>query len=188
MIIQLQEPFASKWSKGYLVINNQNRRNVILFNNDVDRTTISYARYLMGVKLGYFVPDHLEVDHKDDDKTNDDIDNLQLLTGEENRLKEQYNYIMNKQVRYGYHCAFCGNPFILIEAEVKKRLDTGGELAFCNRSCAAKMQHLQGNGGLQKTTSPEIIQQIKLLREQGLSSYKIADRLNISKSTACRYM
>lgn len=187
MIIQLQEPFASKWSRGYLVINNQNRRNVILFNNDADRTTISYARYLMGVKLGYFVPDYLEVDHKDDDKTNDDIDNLQLLTGEENRLKEQYRQAMERTF-YGFHCANCDIPFILSGRELNMRLATGAELAYCSRSCAAKMQHLQGNTGLQQATSPELIQQIKQLSSQGLSGRKIAEQLNIGKSTANKYM
>lgn len=137
MIIQLQEPFASKWTRGYLRINNDGRRIVDLYLNDSTRTTISYARYLMGVKLGYEVPDHLEVDHIDDDKTNDDINNLQLLTGEENRLKQEYNYVMN-QTNYGFHCAYCDIPFILPEREVKKRLYCGGELAFCGRSCSAK--------------------------------------------------
>lgn len=141
MIIELQEPFASKWSKGYLRINNDGRRIVDLYLNDTTRTTISYARYLMGVKLGYEVPDHLEVDHIDDDKTNDDINNLQLLTQEENKLKEQYRYIMFEQVRYGFYCAYCTNSFILTEAEVKARLAQGRVYAFCSRSCSAKFHN-----------------------------------------------
>lgn len=140
MKIELEEPFKSKWNNGYLQIHPSGRKYVVLFNSDLDRTIISYARYLMGVKLGYFVPDDLEVDHKDDDKTNDDINNLQLLTGEENRLKQQYRYVMN-QTNYGFHCACCETPFILTEREVKNRLYKGVEYAFCGRSCAANYNH-----------------------------------------------
>ena len=45
-------------------------------------------RYLMCVHLGYILPTELEVDHKDNDKTNDDFNNLQILTKEQNRIKE----------------------------------------------------------------------------------------------------
>lgn len=88
MLIELQEPFRSKWNKGYLRLSNENRRILDLYNNDYDRTTISYARYLMGVKLGYEVPLEYEVDHRDNDRTNDDINNYQRMTGTENRKKQ----------------------------------------------------------------------------------------------------
>lgn len=87
MKIELQEPFKSIWRNGYLVTNPENRRNVCLVNNVGDRTTISYARYLMSIKLGMFISSEFEVDHKDNDKTNDDIDNLQLLTQQQNLQK-----------------------------------------------------------------------------------------------------
>lgn len=138
--MELQEPYKSKWRKFYLQNHPSGRKYIVLFNSDSDRTIISYARYLMGVKLGYEVPDHLEVDHKDNDKTNDDINNLQLLTGEENRLKQEYHFVMN-QVNIGLHCANCSTPFILTEREVKKRLHTGVIYAFCSRSCAASFNH-----------------------------------------------
>lgn len=134
MIIELQEPFKSLWSKGYLVVNPENRRNVILYNSDLDRTTISYARYLMCVKIGYILGPEYEVDHKDDDKTNDDINNLQILTKEENRIKQEYRYMMTQQVCYGYECAWCGTRFILTERQVKMRLKTTNN-AYCSRSC-----------------------------------------------------
>lgn len=85
-------------------------KNVCLV-NDTTRTTVSYARYLMSVKLGYLVPDHLQVDHIDNNKENDDINNLQLLTPEQNKLKEQLRYLNEDQVNYGYHCASCEVPF-----------------------------------------------------------------------------
>jgi len=176
MIIELQEPFASKWSKGYIVVNNQNRRNVVLFNNQSDRTTISYARYLMGVKLGYEVSDHLEVDHKDDDKTNDDINNLQLLTKEENLLKEQY------------YCAYCTDSFILTEAEVNERLAKNVEMAFCSRSCSTNFhRYISKTNKIGITINENEIQQIKQLRSKGLSSYKISEITGFARNTVMKY-
>lgn len=75
------------WKTGYIVINSENRRNVCLVNSEQHRTTISYARYLMCVKLGYIISSEFEVDHIDEDKTNDDIENLQILTKKENLQK-----------------------------------------------------------------------------------------------------
>lgn len=87
MKIDLQTPFKELWKTGYIVTNTENRRNVCLVNSEQDRTTISYARYLMCVKLGYILSSEYEVDHIDDDKTNDSIGNLQVLTKKENLQK-----------------------------------------------------------------------------------------------------
>lgn len=87
MKIVLEYPYSEVWKSGYLVTNKQNRKNVLLVNGKKDRTTTSYARYLMSVKLKRFLTATEEVDHRDDDKTNDIINNLQILTPAENRLK-----------------------------------------------------------------------------------------------------
>lgn len=187
MKIELQEPFKSLYKNGYLVINPQNRRNVCLVNNDTDRTTISYARYLMGVKLGYLVPDHLEVDHKDDDKTNDDINNLQILTKKENLLKQTWNYIDNHQVCYGCECINCGIRFILTERQVKMRLATNGEELFCSRSCAGKWQSINSEKSVTHGIDQAAINEIKRLRSLGYSCYKIAGLIGLSKSTVTKY-
>ena len=147
MKIDLEEPYKSLWKNGYLVINNQNRRNVCLVNDD-SRTTVSYARYLMSVKLGYLVPDEYEVDHIDDDKTNDDINNLQLLTPEQNRLKEQYRYTTQDQISYGYECANCGVSFVLLKRVVQAKLAQNVEYAFCGRSCSTSFNYKIGKLGI----------------------------------------
>ncbi len=141
MLLQLQEPFASRWRNGYISFDTEGRKRVTFYNSQDDMWGMTYARYLMCVHLGYILPTELEVDHKDDDKTNDDFSNLQVLTKEQNLLKQQYNYIMNQQVVYGVYCACCGTPFLLLEREVKNRIAKGVELPFCSRSCAAKYHH-----------------------------------------------
>lgn len=58
-----------------------------LVNGNVSRTTMSYARYLMSVHLKRVLGKDEHVDHLNDDKTDDRIDNFQLLTPLENSKK-----------------------------------------------------------------------------------------------------
>ena len=62
---------------------------VILVYEDGTRKTSAYARYLMEQHLGRSLTDEEEVDHIDNDNTNDNIENLQILTREENMRKER---------------------------------------------------------------------------------------------------
>lgn len=112
MKLELEEPFASSWKRGYLQKNREGRTIVCLFNSNKDRTTIAYARYLMSVKLGRLLEATEEVDHIDNDKSNDSIENLQLLSGAENRQKyietiahDQHG--TNSMYRKGCRCAEC---------------------------------------------------------------------------------
>lgn len=139
MLIELQEPFKSAYKAGYLNPD-ETGRNKVLF-TDVSGKIVggmSYARYLVCVHLGYILSSDLEVDHVDDDKTNDVLSNLQILTKQENILKQHYKYIMTEQVCYGFCCAHCETYFILTERDVKMRLARNVEHAFCSRSCSHK--------------------------------------------------
>lgn len=182
MQIVLEPPFNQVWKTGYLQNHPSGRRYVCLVNTSTDRTIISYARYLMSVKLGDFIPEGYEVDHKDDDRTNDDINNLQVVTEEYNRLKEQYRYTMFEQEHYGFICAYCETPFILTERELKMRLkQSKSGLAFCSHSCSLKAFPVV------READPFLIKEIQRLRSTGLSGYKIADMLNISRNTVMKY-
>lgn len=182
MRIELEEPYKSMFKTGYLNVGTDGRRRVWFTDqNGITVFGTSYARYLMSVKLGYLVPDHLEVDHKDDDFTNDDINNLQLLTQEQNLLKQQLNYINNVQEVYGFHCAWCSTPFLLTLAEVNERTARGKELAFCSQLCGAR--HFNSTQGL----SQEEKNKIKELRSQGFTSYQIADATGYSRNTVMKH-
>lgn len=96
------------------------------------RTTISYARYLMAVKLGRKLEKQEQVDHIDNDKTNDVIDNLQILTSKENLRKEAQRRGVSYVV---FKCPTCGRIF------EKKKCNTflgkgSGHCSFCSRECA----------------------------------------------------
>lgn len=114
MKIELKEPYKSKWKTGYILVNRENRRTVLLVNNKHDRTSTQYARYLMSVKLGRFLDPELEtVDHIDGDKTNDNIDNLQLLTRLENIRKSQ------KKEDFECICPVCNINFFSSEKSIR---------------------------------------------------------------------
>jgi HNH endonuclease len=52
------------------------------------RKTILYSKYLMGVSIGRELTKDQEVDHVDGDKTNDSIDNLEIVSREENTKRD----------------------------------------------------------------------------------------------------
>lgn len=80
MKIELQGPYSKLWIWGGLYQQANGRWVVMLSNSRKDKTTISYAKYLMTVKLNRLLKDDELVGHKDDDVTNDAIDNLVLTT------------------------------------------------------------------------------------------------------------
>lgn len=129
MKIELLEPFKSKWTYGYLVTNSENRKNVVLYNSESDRTTISYARYLLSIKLGRFLTDNEEADHRDDNKTNDDLGNLQILTPRENKIKQSLNRIINRS----FTCPICKKEFSLTGRELGRRRNKTEPV--CSKNC-----------------------------------------------------
>lgn len=195
MLIELDEPFKSMWRKGYLVDDGEGRQRVVFYNSEQDRSAMTYARYLMCVKLGYILPTELEVDHKDDDKSNDDINNLQVLTGPQNKAKEmarrQREGLLGGRLDElglpeevnGLQCAYCETNFLLDVPEYNKRVKTSkSDLAFCSHRCSTSYFPPSNNGVTQAQ-----IEQIKALRLQGLSSYKISETLGLARNTVMKY-
>src|SRR5690242_17532535 len=108
MKIELQSPYKEIWKAGYVVINREKRRTLLLVNTRSDRSSCSYARYLMAVKLGRFLTEHEHVDHIDNDKTNDSLDNLQILSQRENSIKSAA-----PKIYVEFRCPICGSSFEL---------------------------------------------------------------------------
>jgi len=132
MRIHLEEPFKSLWKKGYIRLSKiDGRRRVDLVNCDRDRTTISYARYLMSVKIGRFLNDDEEVDHVDKDCSNDSLDNLKILSKEHHRQKTA-NERKGRLCKL-CTCPVCGKEFIREVRQIKK-----GAIPKCSRSCNGK--------------------------------------------------
>ena len=183
MKIELEEPFKSLWRNGNLYVSNENRKIVSLTGGSLSYI-VTYARYLMCVKLGYILPTYLEVDHIDNDKTNDDINNLQVLTKQQNIEKANLYYLTHIQTCFGYHCAHCGLPFIITERQKNMRLAQNVKYAFCGRSC---VNSFHANNCEFKEISEIDKNRIKELRNNNLSSYKISELTGFSRNTVMKY-
>ena len=132
MVFDLEEPFKSLYKRSYLRVDKFGRKRVDLVNSDKDRTTIAYARYLMCVKIGYILSSEYEVDHIDRDCSNDEIDNLQILTREEHLHKTTLEMTTGRNTRI-VNCACCGKAF---EREVRQ---IRNKKQLCSRSCNGKL-------------------------------------------------
>lgn len=135
----LEYPYNQDWNRGYIVTNGENRRNVILYNSHKDRSTTSYARYLYSVKLGRYLLDTEHVDHIDDDKTNDILTNLQLLTLKQNSKKEG-----NRRGRLlvEINCPMCKNTFTRRKGQTQLVPSLKGKVSCCSKECRDKLQTL----------------------------------------------
>ena len=137
MKIELKPPYSDKWKSGYLVTNKENRKTVILVNSGSDRSSTQYARYLLAVSMGRFLTAEETVDHIDGDKTNDNIDNLQILTRAENISKAC------KQPDVELTCPVCGNVFYRTLTQLRGRKHRAEEnMIACSRVCGGKVNHI----------------------------------------------
>lgn len=98
------------------------------------RKTTAYARYLLEVSLGRFLSKDETVDHINEDKLDDRLGNLQILSALDNKAKSQ-----KKRVYILYTCPFCKKEFT-------RRLGAsyGVKEPACSRSCSTKYSFLKG--------------------------------------------
>lgn len=104
---------------------------------------MSYARYLMCIHLGRFLLKSEEVDHKNNNRLDDRIENLQVLTPKENKEKHTREVILG-ELFVELMCPTCGKKF-----ERPKRnsyIVKGGDKTHCSRTCGnTKVKKYLGN-------------------------------------------
>lgn len=133
MKIDLIGPYAILYSIGYLRSDNDGRKRVDLKNSNLDRTTITYAKYLMSIKLNRVINGEIEeVDHIDNNCSNDNIENLQLLSPVEHKIKTGLE--RGGRTYVSCLCAYCDVYFQREVRQTKK----GYKNTFCSRSCNGK--------------------------------------------------
>ena len=112
----IPEPPWGYYTHGNKVFHKQMRRWMACLYNSVtrERKTISYSRYLYSVHLWKtkqeLIPNNMVVDHINNDKLDDRINNFQLLTVSENNAKENRRYGRKSLVAI---CPVCLNFFII---------------------------------------------------------------------------
>lgn len=172
MRIELEEPFKSCCRPyGSIWVLKNGRKNVSMTKLDGTQTNFLYSRYLMCVKLGYILPSDIHVDHIDDDKTNDDIDNLQLLTPVENILKYKKYYNENIKQTYKHTCVYCSVIF-----EVAENRHNNKNTKYCSKKCVSLSQQI----------SKDVITEINNLAITNTNE-SIARLLNLDSTTVAKY-
>ena len=134
--IELEYPYNEHWKFGYIVTNPENRKNVILYNSPSDRTTTALARYMLSVELGRYLEPHEQVDHIDEDKTNDTISNLQILTVKENNIKHS-NFVGGAKW-VDIQCPICGKIFSTEKRNTFLLKCYYGQIQTCSRRCGGQ--------------------------------------------------
>ena len=99
----------------------------------------SYARYLMEVKLGKVLPKDVEVDHINGDRSDDRIENLQLITPEENKFKSVYTgeNRTSMALEVDIRCKYCGKIRRIrkYKYDAFMRGERKRSVTFCNIQC-----------------------------------------------------
>lgn len=90
----------------------------------------------MSCKLGRFLTKEEQVDHIDNDKTNDNIENLQILSVKENNIK---SHKLSDVILF---CPICGIEFTKTRSQLRGRnKEPFSRDMCCSRSCGAKKGH-----------------------------------------------
>lgn len=113
------------------------RKHVVHFNPETkQRSTQSYPRYLMEQYLGRKLEAWEEVDHINNDCTDDRIENYQLLTRNENITKSA-----QPAETYTFVCPACGKEATKMMKNVRGNFKKGKAGPYCSRQCAGKMHN-----------------------------------------------
>ena len=136
--ITLEFPYSKDYKAGYVNINKEPRRILSLVRKDGSKTSTSYARYLMACKLGRYLNNDEVVDHVDDNKLNDSLDNHQILSHQENSAKGKsrtYKTLI---------CPVCGEAFTKEARQLNQKI-VSGKTPTCSRICGGKWSHITKN-------------------------------------------
>ena len=99
-MIELEKPYSDDWKHGFLIEEN-GRKKIVLYNSDSDRSTTAYARYLYAVSIGRYLEKEEYIDHIDNDRTNDSLDNLQILSNADNVRKANADKFSRRVPNHG---------------------------------------------------------------------------------------
>lgn len=127
-ILQVNGPYIH--STGIL----KGRRYVNIIYDDGSKTSMLYSRYLMEQHLGRELTFDETVDHIDEDKTNDDLSNLQVLSRSDNIVKSKVTEWFH------FDCPVCGSPTKKLARQVRHNKKQGKAGPFCGKVCARRYQ------------------------------------------------
>lgn len=106
---------------------------MMVFYADGSKSTTQYARYLIEQHLGRLLVGDETVDHINGDRTDDRLENLQVLSLSENAAKSAVD-----PEWFEFNCPVCGIACKKRANKVRHNRKQGKAGPFCGRSCAAK--------------------------------------------------
>lgn len=115
-------PYSRQDGRQHIVLNNSNASK----GTKGKTKTISYPKAIIEAELGRLLTDNEEVDHCDNDKTNNNNGNFQILTKTNNRIKQQV-HIHGEAIK---HYCRCGNL-----ASTTYSKSGGRVIKYCSDEC-----------------------------------------------------
>lgn len=167
------------------IMDESGRKATRLHYDDGTKKVTSWARYIYELNYGE-IPENYEVDHIDENCTNDNIDNLQLLTSEENIEKYYRN---NPAPTISFICPTCKKDFKRLERYYKHNQINQKKIGpFCSRKCAGifnrNNQVLKSDGKIILIEDDPITLEMVEKYFSGNYSYrKLAEEYNLHHTT-----
>lgn len=176
-------PYDNCSSNGPHLHKGSGRYCLFIHSPDGSKVYTQYSRYLVSVKLGRLLLDSESVDHIDEDKTNDSIDNLTVLSMSENSIKGlRYNF-PDGQSRVQLVCPECKSYFSIRKAN--SFVERGKLYNACSRKCNGLInRRLQLLGLAEKDAYLDSVamQQISTLKQFGGKSENSVNHKHILPS------
>lgn len=97
-------------------------------------------RYIMSNHLNRNLTYNEVVHHKDGNKKNNDISNLELISRKSHATNHGYKTDEEKYINL--ICSYCNKEFKAFRKDYNFKSSKGQENFFCGRSCQVKHQHL----------------------------------------------
>lgn len=128
----------------YLHSAGKGRKIIIMIMPDGTRRTTANARYIVECREGRLLGPDEQVDHHDDDPSNDDPANLIILTPEANRQKYAS---ANPAPTRRCVCPICGVEVVIPERVYQRnQVRRGCSGPYCSKACAGRGGSLAGSG------------------------------------------
>lgn len=130
MAVRITKPIK----KIYHYVRKDKREIVLIYYEDGTHTTMSYPKYLMGLKLGRELAPKETVHHNDHDVTNNSFDNFKVI--------DRLEHIKNDCRRLSpqrFVCPTCNREIIMSGQQLHDAISNrrrGQAGPFCNKHCA----------------------------------------------------
>ena len=138
-----------------IYIRKSDNRNLV-YEKNVEKKTFcmkAYARYLVEQHLERFLKEEEEVDHIDRIRTNDNIENLQIVLARDHR---QIDSLKAKKILF--NCVFCNQQFLKAKNTNRWRRENGHAGPFCSKKCVMTYASQIRSGEISKLPPQELIE------------------------------